>query len=114
MNAFVEKLVWVLLEESPLLSRNRHFHTFDNPEGRYALRLARRLKSIRQSLRDCQKARGTVEIVRGELIELKIHCPPTHRSSTLTEAEFKLFLEFDGVKEALGPSLLKEFGRSLA
>ena len=46
MDAFVRRLVERLLEPSEPLSRNRHFHTFETPEGRRALKLARRLRGI--------------------------------------------------------------------
>ena len=41
MDPFVRRLVERLQDPEQPLSRNRHFHTFDSPEGRTALRVFR-------------------------------------------------------------------------
>ena len=48
MDPFVQRLILRLHHPSQPLSRNRHFATFDTPEGRAALRISRRLKSLQK------------------------------------------------------------------
>src|SRR5690606_40226273 len=50
VHAFVYRLVVRLTQEGPPFSRNRHFHTFESPEGKLALRIARRLRSVARDI----------------------------------------------------------------
>ena len=62
MDRFVRRLVERLLEEGRPLSRNRHFHTFDTPEGRVALRTARRLRALGRDVTRCLAEGGQVSL----------------------------------------------------
>ena len=58
MDPFVRRLVERLNDPARPLSRNRHFHTFDNPDGQQALRIARRLHALRQDIEKCLREGG--------------------------------------------------------
>ena len=62
MDRFVRRLVERLVAEGRPLSRNRHFHTFDTPEGRTALRTARRLRALERNIQRCTADGGTVSL----------------------------------------------------
>lgn len=108
MDAFVRRLIERLHDPSRPLSRNRHFHTFDSPEGRRALATSRRLKSLQRDILACAKEgqRPTVERRTddaGELeIQLRFDAIQGKRSSRLRGAEFELLRALPGVVEALG------------
>jgi len=88
MHAFVYRIVERLTGDGPSLSRNRHFHAFSSPEGRQALRVARRLRSI---ARDAASARGPLRFVDGsDGIRLEIPIPAGVRTATLATAEWEL------------------------
>jgi len=107
MDAFVRRLVERLLEPSLPLSRNRHFHTFETPEGRRALTLARRLQGLARDVRRCLE-RGTrpevlKEGVNGSLrVELRFDDLSGRRTAFLTGEEYGLLLRVPGMAEALG------------
>lgn len=50
MHPFQRLLVERLAAGTPVLSRNRQFHTLSSPEGRAALRLARQLRSLAKDI----------------------------------------------------------------
>src|SRR5688572_12634685 len=66
MDPFVRRLVQRMADPSRPLSRNRHFHTFDSPEGRKAQRIFKRLTALKRELEACQKAGGTYSMERQE------------------------------------------------
>lgn len=91
MQAFVYRLVERLVDDGPPLSRNRHFHTFDSPEGRQALRIARRLRSVARDLRDATapyQLREEEEGPRRIRLEIPLHAGV--RTTWLTEREWRL------------------------
>ena len=106
MDSFVRRLVERLLEPSNPLSRNRHFHTFETPEGRRALTLARRLRGLARDVRRCLD-RGTRPEVRQEgvngslRVELRFDDLAGRRTAFLTGEEFALLLRVPGMAEAL-------------
>lgn len=108
MDAFVRRLIERLHDPSQPLSRNRHFHTFESPEGRRALKTSRRLKSLQRDILACVKEgqRPVVERrvdAEGEVeIELRFEAIQGKRSSRLHGAEFELLCALPGVGEALG------------
>jgi hypothetical protein len=108
MDPFVRRLVQRLHDPARPLSRNRHFHTFDTPEGRSALKLSRRLRSLQKDLVACHREGGRphvsrVDAVDGERrIELHMERIQGRRVSHLLDAEFELLRELPGVREALG------------
>ena len=96
MDPFVRRLVERLHDPTRPLSRNRHFHTFDTPEGRSAMRVSRRLKSLQRDILACHKEgsracfyrrRGPDGQVRIELLMERIQ---GRRVSMLQNAEFEL------------------------
>ena len=107
MDAFIRRLVKRLCDESQPLSRNRHFHAFDSPEGRQALKLSRRLKSLQRDLLSCLEEGRRVglrssEDDRGERrIELRLERARGYRVSMLRRAEFELLQDLPGVRAAL-------------
>lgn len=106
MDAFVRRLVRRLNDESRPLSRNRHFHTFDNDEGRKALRISRRLQSLRRDILSCRAAGESVRAAEAsgegeKKVEIFLERLKGKRTALLTDAEYALLLELPGVKEAL-------------
>jgi len=108
MDPFVRRLVQRLHDPARPLSRNRHFHTFDTPEGRSALKLSRRLRSLQKDLAACLQEGGRPRVSRvqseaGERrIELHMERILGRRVSHLQDAEFELLCELPGVRDALG------------
>lgn len=103
MDPFVRRLVERLFDPSHPLSRNRHFHTFENAEGRQALRIWKRLNGLRADLQACvasgietsQNAEGEVVIV------LRVERLRSTRTTRLDASEFELLCRLPGVKELL-------------
>jgi len=110
MDSFVRRLVERLVAEGGPLSRNRHFHTFDTPEGRSALRIARRLRALQRDVLRCLADGGRVEVRRlpdrpaaHDLEMCLFHRVGTHRAF-LGREELELLRALPGVAEALGPA----------
>jgi hypothetical protein len=106
MDAFVRRLVERLLEPSAPLSRNRHFHTFETPEGRRALRLARRLRGLARDVLRCAgggaRPRLCVdESSRSVSVELRFEDLSGRRTATLSREEYGLLLRIAGMSERL-------------
>jgi hypothetical protein len=107
MDPFVRRLVERLHDPSRPLSRNRHFHTFDTPEGRMALKVYRRLKSLHSDLLACVREGHRARLfrhvdARGEhRIELHFERIQGRRVSHLKAAELELLAGLPGVREAL-------------
>jgi len=107
MDPFVRRLVERLHDPTRPLSRNRHFHTFDTPEGRLALKVSRRLKSLQRDIMACRKEGSQARFFRqvgpdGETrIELQMERIQGRRVSLLQDAEFALLSQLPGVQEAL-------------
>jgi hypothetical protein len=110
MDRFVRRLVERLLSEGRPLSRNRHFHTFDTPEGRTALRTARRLRALGRDVTRCLTEGGQVSLhprpghAPGRALELCIaQKVGTHRAF-LSQEELELLRALPGLAVALGKS----------
>lgn len=107
MDPFVRRLVERLNDPSQPLTRNRHFHAFETPEGRRALKTSRRLKSLQRDILACvqEGERPTVERrvdAEGEVeVELRFGAIKGKRISRLLGAEFELLCALPGVAEAL-------------
>jgi hypothetical protein len=115
MDAFVLQLVRRLCEDSQPLSRNRHFHAFHSPEGRRALRISRRLRSLQRDILACAREGRRawlrpLEQAGDRGIELKLERARGFRVSLLNEPEFKLFQELPGVRGALDSAVGKSDG----
>ncbi len=107
MDPFVRRLVERLHDPSKPLSRNRHFHTFDTPEGRAALKVVRRLRSLQKDILACHAEGLRARIFRrangkGEhRIELLMERLSGRRVSLLQPDEFELLTAMPGVRDAL-------------
>lgn len=106
MDSFVRRLVERLLEPSRPLSRNRHFHTFETPEGKRALTLARRLRGLARDVRRCVDRGAAPEVlqegVNGALrVELRFDDVAGRRTALLSGEEYALLLRIAGMAEAL-------------
>lgn len=87
MHAFIYRLVERLTQEGPPFSRNRHFHTFETPEGKKALRIARRLRSVAA---DLERASGRPTVREGAKVRLEIPLKDGSRIAWLSQAEWSL------------------------
>ena len=107
MDPFVRKLVLRLFDEGAPLSRNRHFHTFDSPEGKQAMRISRRLRALQADIARCRQAGGDSRVeattsAEGVVkIEIRLEHLRSKRITTLDEAEFELLRNLPGVRDAL-------------
>lgn len=113
MRAFTRRLVERLRgagcaegEPGPL-SRNRHFHTFETAEGRRALRIARRLRSLERDL-VAQAAAGlrprVTRVPDGEgVVSVEVEYRNLHgrRTAYLTAEEFEMLLANVAVRAIL-------------
>ncbi|MEW6430426.1 MAG: hypothetical protein AB1730_02860 [Myxococcota bacterium] len=110
MDPFVRRLVERLFAPGHPLSRNRHFHTFENPEGRKALRIRRRLEGLAKDLSALREDGGVPSLTRTTdrdgvvTIALVLSGPGGTRTAYLDEDELELLLRVPGVPEALGRS----------
>lgn len=107
MDPFVRRLVERLNDPSHPLSRNRHFHTFDNPEGKQALRISRRLQALRHDIEQCQRE-GNQPIARTldpknaqKQVELELVGIKSRRRTVLEADEFELLCQMPGMRAAL-------------
>lgn len=108
MDPFVRRLVERLFDPTAGLSRNRHFHTFDNEEGRQALKITKRLKSLASELEGCQQAGGEVQVATVTLrgvpqLELRLMQPRSKRTARLEVAEYELLLTLPAARAVLEP-----------
>ena len=96
MDPFVRKLVERLADPKRPLSRNRHFHTFESPEGKAAMKIFKRLSALRRDIDACTHAGGSFEVKKHEDLEGKVQVQVTleriksRRTVTLEEAELDL------------------------
>lgn len=107
MDPFVRRLVERLFAPGQPLSRNRHFHTFENAEGRKALRIRRRLEGLAKELASLRQEGGAPSVTRTAdadgvvTIALKLAGPNGTRTAYLEEDELELLLRLPGVRDAL-------------
>lgn len=108
MDPFVRRLVERLFDDGTPLSRNRHFHTFESPEGKKALRITKRLKGLRDDLARCRAAGGSASVTSTRAddgtVRLELHLSHlrSSRVSRLEAWEFELLRRLPGVREVLG------------
>ncbi|MCU0697184.1 MAG: hypothetical protein MUC96_11685 [Myxococcaceae bacterium] len=108
MDPFVRRLVQRLFDPTSGLSRNRHFHTFDNAEGRQALQVSKRLKALAKDIAACHAEGGRPAISRSEdaagavTVAIELTRLKSKRTTRLGEAEYELLLQLPGVRAALG------------
>lgn len=108
MDPFVRRLVRRLNDPTRPLSRNRHFHTFETPEGKQALKVSRRLRALGRQIVACHAEGGGVRLhkavdANGESrVELRLDRISGHCMAMLRDAELELLTELPGVAAALG------------
>lgn len=107
MDPFVRRLVRRLNDPARPLSRNRHFHTFETPEGKQAMRIHRRLRALQRQILACRAEGGAVQLIQAEAggearVELRMDRISGRSMSMLREDELELLCELAGVREALG------------
>jgi len=106
MDPFVRRLVERMLDPSSPLSRNRHFHTFATPEGRRALRLVGRIRSLERDIAACLAEGGSPQAVSakgagGEVqVEVRLDRIKTAHRAKLDRAEFELLCRLPGARQA--------------
>ena len=95
-------LVARMHEPDAPLSRNKHFHTFDNPLGREALEVSRRLKALQHAIATA-RAVPEVKRVEGKKVQVEITLVGLRakRTTVLDEAEFELLCQLPGMRERL-------------
>ncbi len=107
MDPFVRRLVERLFDPDAGLSRNRHFHTFDNDEGRLALRITKPLRALAKDIEACHHEGGRPSIeratdARGKVrVEIALSRLRSRRTTTIDEAEYELLLKLPAVQRAL-------------
>lgn len=107
MDPFVRRLVERLFAPGQPLSRNRHFHTFANAEGRKALRIRRRLEGLAKDLAALRAEGGAPSIVLSTdedgavTVALKLESPGGTRTAYLDQDELDLLRRLPGVTESL-------------
>jgi hypothetical protein len=102
MDPFVRKLVLRLFDEGTPLSRNRHFQTFETPEGKLAMRLSKRLRALQKDITACRDAGGTPQVTRSErggdvTVQIVLEHLKSRRTTRLDEAEFDLLKGLPGM-----------------
>jgi hypothetical protein len=107
MDPFVRRLVERLHDPGSPLSRNRHFHAFENPQGRAALKISKRLRALQADIAKCQ-AEGSRTVARtrrdaeGKVrMEIELKRLHARRVTQLDQAEFELLCRLPGVSEAV-------------
>jgi hypothetical protein len=106
MDPFVRRLVERLHDPAKPLSRNRHFHTFDNPLGRAALKVSRMLVALQKDIVQAHasgQAPSVTRIDAGDDVRIEIKVPrmKSLRTTRLEPAEYELLCALPGVREAL-------------
>jgi hypothetical protein len=107
MDPFVRRLVERLHDPTSPLSRNRHFHAFENPQGRAALRISKRLKALEKDIAKCVAegnrpiARKKVDAEGGVRMEIELKRLHARRITALEPAEFELLCALPGVEAAV-------------
>lgn len=95
MDPFVRQLVVRLLDPAAPLSRNRHFHTFEDELGRQALKVTKRLKALEHELAQLDARGGRPAVAYTEeagrlRVELRLEHLSLKRTTLLEPAEFEL------------------------
>jgi hypothetical protein len=95
MDPFVRRLIQRMSDPKRPLSRNKHFHTFESPEGRAALKIFKRLSALKRDLAACEKSGGTYSVTQQETegkvrVEITLERLRSRRTVTLEPAELEL------------------------
>ena len=95
MDPFVRRLVQRMSDPKRPLSRNKHFHTFESPEGKAAMKIFRRLSALKRDMRECEKAGGACVVTNHEAdgkvrVEITLERIRSRRTVTLEPVELEL------------------------
>jgi hypothetical protein len=95
MDPFVRRLVQRMSDPKRPLSRNKHFHTFESPEGRAAMKIFRRLTALKRDMSDCEKSGGQCSVHKHEAdgkvrVEITLERLRSRRTVTLEPVELEL------------------------
>jgi len=95
MDPFVRRLVQRMSDPKRPLSRNKHFHTFESPEGKAAMKMFRRLTALKKDMSECEKAGGTYKVEKHEAdgkvrVEITLERIRSKRTVTLEPSELEL------------------------
>lgn len=107
MDAFVRQLVLRLFDAGKPLSRNRHFHTFETPEGKRALKLFKRLRAVGADIKQCHRAGGNSHVRTTKddsgniVIEIELSHLRSTRLTRLDHDEFRLLCQVADVQQFL-------------
>jgi hypothetical protein len=95
VDPFVRHLVARMHEPGAPLSRNKHFHTFDNDLGREALAVSKRLKALSTALAAASQPPviRRIEGTKKVRVEIQFGGVRARRTTVLEEAEFELLCE---------------------
>lgn len=109
----MRQLVARMHEPGAPLSRNKHFHTFDNALGREALAVSKRLKALSAALIQATSAPVVrkIEAVESDKakgnkakkvqVEIQFGGLRAKRTTVLDQGEFELLCELPGMRELL-------------
>jgi hypothetical protein len=110
VDSFVRQLVLRLFDSGKPLSRNRHFHTFDTPEGKRALKLFKRLRAVSADIKQCHREGGqsSVRLTREQsghlVLEMRLSQLRGVRFTRLDDDEFRLLCQVTDVRQLLSPT----------
>src|SRR3954468_23713282 len=95
MDPFVRRLVQRMSDPKRPLSRNKHFHTFESPEGRAAMKIFKRLTALKRDMHDCKSSGGSCTVKRHEddgkvRVEITLERLRSRRTVTLEPVELEL------------------------
>lgn len=95
MDPFVRRLVQRMSDPARPLSRNKHFHTFESPEGRAAMKIFKRLSALKKDMRECEKTGGSYSVKKHEAdgkvrVEITLERLRSRRTVTLDPVELEL------------------------
>ncbi len=95
MDPFVRRLVQRMSDPKRPLSRNKHFHTFESPEGKAAMKIFRRLTALKKDMSECERAGGTWRVSKHDddgkvRVDITLERIRSKRTVTLEPAELEL------------------------
>jgi hypothetical protein len=95
MDPFVRRLVQRMSDPKRPLSRNKHFHTFESPEGKAALKIFKRLAALKRDMSECEKSGGSCQVTKHETdgkvkVEITIARLRSRRTVMLEPVELEL------------------------
>jgi hypothetical protein len=95
MDPFVRRLVQRMSDPKRPLSRNKHFHTFESPEGKAALKIFKRLSALKRDMNETEKSGGSYRVEKHEAegkvrVEITLERIRSRRTVMLEPIELEL------------------------